>query len=254
VSLRGWIVLWTVIAIGYAAGCDDPQPVPSPYMTAESAALLMRGETIDGWTPAVAPRPPLRGPLYESVAPGVVVVRTRYGHGSGFFVRDSGLVVTAYHVIADGWAVDAREPASFVEVHLGELQDGVMSLCGEPLRGFVVDVNPKQDLALLRLDPLPPDCGDVTSIDLADRPARPEDPVVMIGHASSAMLWSYRPGVVTGVGRSPRDLVEWLVYGLALPERSPTAWRSWAARTSWSPTAGRVTAIREVPWWTDRDA
>ncbi len=170
------------------------------------------------WRPAsddARPRGDLTA-LYAKVAPAIVVVRTRTGHGTGFLIDDRGHVLTNHHVIANGFTY-SKGGRMRVQIHLGTLDaDGIMRLDEQPVEVEVVLDDPQRDLALLRVpDPATRLAGRVP-ITFSDANPRPGQACVMVGHPASAMLWSLREGNVAGIGRSPHDLVDILLRGLIL--------------------------------------
>jgi len=216
---RGVLVPVAAALLAATLACETAERESTPHFSSEAAATWLRGALREEWDPATIQAPRLRGAMYDRVAPAVVILDTRYGFGSGIVVDDSLTILTADHVIADGWFIDREKGASYVNVYFGELDDGVMQLCAGSARGYVLDADQPNDLALLRVDEMPEGCPSPQPLALAGERPRPEDPCVMVGHPSSATLWSIRTGTVSGLGRSPRDLVKWLVHGFDLPER-----------------------------------
>ena len=204
-----------------AFNCDSPEPTTGLLFTPETAAMNFRGEANGVWNPAVSATPSFRGGVYQRVAPAVVVVRTRYGHGTGFLVAEGDRVLTAHHVIADGWFVDQERSATYVFVFLGKLENGAMKLCDQPpVRAYVIAVDREQDLALLGLAETPKECGGGKPLVLAGRGATPEAPCAVVGHPTAGGLWSFRTGIVSNLGKSPGDLVRFLIPVLGMSEEN----------------------------------
>lgn len=154
--------------------------------------------------------------VFQQVAPAVVVVRTDTGHGTGFIVDSNGLVVTNHHVIATGLKQDAARQASFAMVHLGRIgSDGAMHLLPDPVRAYLYKVDPTRDLALLRIAAPVPGLSSLPHLSLSDAPPRPGQDCAIIGHPSSGMLWTMRPGQVAAIGNMPADLVNIVMLKLA---------------------------------------
>jgi serine protease Do len=170
------------------------------------------------WQPAVSRQPRSRGgpQIYERVAPAVVVVRTETGHGTGFFVSDDGLLITNNHVVAGGLSHDANRRASFANIHIGQLNaDGTMRLRPEAARAYLYRTDATRDLALLKLDDKERGSNPVPYLVLSAVAPRPGLACAIIGHPSSGMLWTLRPGEVSAVGQMPADLVNLVMVRLA---------------------------------------
>jgi S1-C subfamily serine protease len=185
--------------------------------TPQTVAGLLPVQPDMPWKPAVNPEK-LRGgtEVFAKVAPAVVVIRTQNGHGAGFLISEDGFILTNHHVVASGISHDSRQSVSFVMVHLGRLsQDGAMSLQTEPRRAFVYKIDPIRDLALLKLETTPDDLKPLPYVQLAETPPRPGMSCAIIGHPSSGMLWTFRSGQVSSVGRAPQDLVDVVISRLA---------------------------------------
>lgn len=162
--------------------------------------------------------------VYPRVAPSVVVVRVPGGHGTGFIINPAGWVVTNHHVIADG-AIDPHTGTQMAMIHLGRLdEDGMMKLAGDGLPAHVYKDSPEKDLALLKLDRLPEGLTELPAISLAARVPAPGTDCVSIGHPASGLLWTVRTGEVTAVGDFPRDMIDVVLKGLAVPVAMRPAW------------------------------
>ncbi len=100
----------------------------------------------------------------RQVQPSVVMINTPRGEGSGFVISSQGgtsTIVTAYHVVADVWASDAR----LVRVTQGPAR----------FEGTVVRVNEQEDLALLTVP------SKLPALAVATAPPAVGDPVVVAG-------------------------------------------------------------------------
>ncbi|HET9970082.1 MAG TPA: trypsin-like peptidase domain-containing protein, partial [Streptosporangiaceae bacterium] len=83
-----------VILLGVIAGLAFRLSGPAPKASARAAP------------PSPTPTATLTvSAIYQRVAPSVVLVRTAHELGSGVIVADSGLILTANHVVAGGGAV-----------------------------------------------------------------------------------------------------------------------------------------------------
>lgn len=110
--------------------------------------------------------------------------RRQVGSGTGFFVDESGLIVTNRHVVAD-------EAADYTV-----LLDG-----GREYRASVLARDPVQDIAVLRIEP---EAGETfPSLAFGDSDAlRVGQTVVAIGNSLGEFSNSVSRGIVSGLGRS----------------------------------------------------
>jgi S1-C subfamily serine protease len=152
--------------------------------------------------------------VFKAVAPAVVVIRTATAQGSGFIVDGNGLVVTNHHVIASGLTHDAAGGGSYAPVYTGKLNaDGTMTMQPDPLKGYLLKADEDRDLALLRLSG--PGVAALAHVSLSAVAPRPGQDCAILGHPSSGLLWSMRPGQVASVGQFPGDLVNVVMRKLA---------------------------------------
>lgn len=161
--------------------------------------------------------------LYARVAPAIFAVRTRVGHGTGFVIdAKEGLVVTNNHVIDGGvgYSKLGRRTVSLVRGSIDA--DGVMRLAEDDVPATIVMSDPDRDLALLRIVGSPKWLESVSALTVREAPARVGEETVIIGHPSSGMLWTLRTGNVSSVGRSPHDMIDFVVgrLGLAAADRA----------------------------------
>ena len=198
----------------------DLGPAATAVLSTTNLYQILSPAPRGAWTP----RPNderLRGgaDTYAATAPAVVVVRTSDGHGSGFFVDSSGLVITNYHVISSGLA---HEPGgSSAIIHAGRLSpDGTMSLRAEALKALLYKTDPVTDLALLKVT-VPGTT--FPAVRLSATPPRPGQDCSIIGHPSSGMLWTFRPCQVASIGGFPADLVNMVLPRLASTGAGPAA-------------------------------
>ncbi len=159
--------------------------------------------------------------FYGRAAPSVVVIRTRTGHGTGFLVTNPragtpGIsVLTNNHVVAHGFEYD-RDGRPIVAVHRGRIgDDGIMRFAQKPLAAEVVHADARRDLALLRLRADASALTGMRPLEFAEKPPRPGQQCIMIGHPASGMLWTLRDGNVAGVGIMPHDIVDLVMTRLA---------------------------------------
>jgi S1-C subfamily serine protease len=225
---RSTLVLGAVMLAGGGVWAGQPSSKPIPahigfgpkprvvWGSATASEIARQLERPD-WRPAVNPERP-RGSveLYSKVAPAVVVVRTQTGHGTGFFISPEGLIITNHHVVADGLLHDTRRMASYAMIHLGRLNaDGMMTLSPEPVKGWLLKSDPAADLAMLKLDAVPPGMSPLPYLSLSATTPRPGMPATIVGHPASGMLWTLRSGEVASIGQMPADMVDIVMYRLA---------------------------------------
>lgn len=118
---------------------------------------------------------------FEAVADGTVVIKSRDGFGSGFFLGPDGLLMTAAHVVSTGSA----------EVRLHD---------GKTVQGRVIRISHKHDVALIALAGA--GAGAAARSCLALDPSRqaPGTDVYAIGSpASEELAFSLSRGIVSGV-------------------------------------------------------
>ncbi|MET0795378.1 MAG: serine protease [Polyangiaceae bacterium] len=116
---------------------------------------------------------------FDAVADGTVVVKSRDGFGSGFFLGPDGLVITAAHVVASGK----------VEVRLHG---------GKTVQGRVVRISHKQDVALIALADSGPPARPCLAYDATPQTTGAD--VYAIGSpASEELAFSLSRGIVSGV-------------------------------------------------------
>jgi putative serine protease PepD len=137
--------------------------------------------------PVVAGEPPLDGTAAEPAAavaaalgPAVVQIETGSGLGSGFVYDESGLVMTAYHVVSDARTVRVR------------LADGTR------LDGQVVGSDPSTDVAVVAIDP-PEDLS--VAVLATGVPVQVGQLAVAIG-SPFGLDQTVTAGIVSAVGRS----------------------------------------------------
>jgi len=121
---------------------------------------------------------------FEAERGGETTERRRVGSGTGFFVDESGLIVTNRHVVAD-------EAADYTV-----LLDG-----GREYEATVLARDPVQDIAVLRIEP---EAGETfPSLDFGDSDTiRVGQTVIAIGNSLGEFSNSVSRGIVSGLGRS----------------------------------------------------
>jgi len=137
------------------------------------------------------------GKVYLKVAPAVVVVKTRSGHGTGSIISEDGWVITNHHVIAKAL------PEGRALILTGTMgDDAQMKLNDRGLPAVIHYHDKAKDLALLKI-------VDTNQkfpyISFAKKNAEPTDMCVAIGHPKSGLLWTIREGKIAGGGYWPFD-------------------------------------------------
>lgn len=108
----------------------------------------------------------------------VVRIKDGYAYGTGFIVA-SDLILTNYHVIADGSDVVSKN----IEIE---------TYAGETMRATYVSGDARADVALIKTEkPI----KNAAIAKLASEPTRIGEPVVTIGHPSSNKAWTATVGV-----------------------------------------------------------
>jgi serine protease Do len=181
-------------------------------------------ERSNAWTPE-ANDEISRGPaaeVYPKAAPATVVVRLPDGHGTGFLISDDGWIITNHHVASHGLTTGVSDSAGkqFCLVHVGRLEDGIMTVDEKPLSALVYKLSEQMDLALLKLTTLPEGVKKLPYLKLADNPPTPGLPCVAIGHPKSGMLWTVRSGEVAGLGIWPKDMISTMMNYLSVSGQS----------------------------------
>lgn len=154
--------------------------------------------------------------VYPSVAPAVVIVQTPFGHGTGFFIREEGWLLTNRHVVRDA---DCRADAGgqVVQINIGLLDDdGWMRVVDEPLRGLVYKTDVRRDLALVKLLDMPTGMDAVPFLEFAAGPPGPGSDCIAIGHPAAGTLWTMRTGELAGSGEFPRDQMHQIIHLLGI--------------------------------------
>src|SRR5262249_27508585 len=156
---------------------------------------------------ALAVCPPLaaddtpRKNIYQRTLPATALVLANTGQpgatlaGTGWVVdRDRRLLVTNYHLVGNQDRVNVVFPL----YENGRLVAERSAYRNAPrVRGSVLDVDPRRDLALVELESLP---AGVTALPLAKEPPGPGDLVHSVGNpTSSDALWVYTSGTVRQV-------------------------------------------------------
>ncbi len=185
---------------------DQARPVTDPDL---ALPALRRSLPPDrAWRPAVhreKMRDQAATAVYTKAAPGVVVVRTLGGFGTGFVVDPAGWIVTNQHVVANA-RLDPATGIRHATVFVGKVgEDRFMSLVRPGLPAVVYRQNKAKDLALLKLAQMPAGVTSLPALPLATAPPGPGSDCYSIGHPASASLWALRKGEAAAVGTWPEE-------------------------------------------------
>jgi S1-C subfamily serine protease len=131
---------------------------------------------------------------YDASAPATVLVTTRWGHGSGVIIDPSGLVLTNYHVIASG---HTEEFQFHVKVTTVDIQANGSVKPGPQYDAVALKVDPKRDLALLRIEGGP---ADLPIAPLAKDDPKPGRRVAAIGNAGVGFGWAVKHCSINAIG------------------------------------------------------
>lgn len=181
---------------------DDAKPNPDPEMLAG----VITGIDEKPWAPKAAGftrgnDDPTGPKVYSDVAPSVVVVKTRTGHGTGSIVNEKGWVLTNHHVIAKA-AVD-QNGNKVATIYTGKINaEGTMELDDQGLPAVVVASTKEKDMALLHIKNA---TQKFPAIKIAAKVPAAQFRCYAIGHPASGLLWSVRDGKIAQIGLWPRD-------------------------------------------------
>jgi tetratricopeptide (TPR) repeat protein len=163
--------------------------------------LLLVGAICAAPSPERAPETLSGGAIYARTLPAVAWVHAAdRGKGTGWVAdRSRRLLVTNYHVVGDNKSVEVFFPVlergaavaerGYYLEHRERLRQS-----GHVVRGEVLRRNPDTDLALVKLESLPPEVGELR---LAASPARPGDRVHSVGNRYDCdPLWVSTTGSV----------------------------------------------------------
>ena len=139
--------------------------------------------------------------------PAVVLVQLPTGHGTGFFVRPDGYVVTNYHVIAAA-PMDPVRGVQVARIYAAHTDDsGKLQRYAKPLWASVYKVDARADLALLRVEEMPPGKARVPALQVAPSAPAAGSTCTAIGMPTAGIHWAVRRGVIVGHGRYPEDII-----------------------------------------------
>ncbi|MBL8888444.1 MAG: trypsin-like peptidase domain-containing protein [Planctomycetaceae bacterium] len=160
--------------------------------------------------------------VYREAAPAIVMVTDgKTGHGTGFFVREGGWILTNNHVI-ESMPFDPSTGARIARIVKGSMDDdGAMTADDEHLEAVVYQTDEIRDLALLRLKTaIEGNAPEHAVIELADHSPVPGSSCIAIGHPSLGVMWTLRQGEVSGRGYFPKDqLGNFILRGADVSDR-----------------------------------
>jgi S1-C subfamily serine protease len=166
----------------------DPLKIAFPPQLIASTLAQLRPE------PAFSARGPLEIQIFAKTSPAVVFVFTKDGSGSGSLIDPNGLILTNEHVVENASEVGVLFKSEITDVAAGKKSAHVAS---------VVATDHKRDLALIKVDRIPPEAhpivvGDSTRLQVGSD-------VHAIGHPEG-QFWTYTRGFVSQI----RPNFEWL--------------------------------------------
>ena len=101
---------------------------------------------------------------------------------------------------------------------------------GDAVPAKVYKDSEAKDLALLKLDALPPGLAAVPTIKLAESPLKVGATCVAIGHPASGVPWTIRKGDVSGVGDFPHDMMNVVIPAIAAKKQERVVWETTLAK------------------------
>jgi S1-C subfamily serine protease len=137
--------------------------------------------------------------LFARVSPAVVLVVTNDGLGSGSLISRDGVVLTNWHVVSG---------SSDVGIIFKPTQEGAKPARSDIRRASVIKLDEVADLALVKVNVVPPGVTPITLGDVSDIGVGID--VHAIGHPTGE-AWSYTKGVVSQYRRE----YEWQASGSA---------------------------------------
>ena len=131
---------------------------------------------------------------YEDAIGATVLITTPWGHGTGVFVDANGLILTNYHVISPGKSEDFGYEAQVTTATLQE--DGSVEL-GDKLSAQAYKVDPKRDLALLKVEHSD---RKFSTLPVATDDPKPGRQVSAIGNAGVGFGWAVKRCSINAIG------------------------------------------------------
>lgn len=120
------------------------------------------------------------------------------GYGAGLIVSHDGLVITNLHVVSGATSLAAmlydKNRVSYTPMD-GGLTRYLFENERALVRARLVRGDPTNDLALVKVDA---DTSKIQLLELSNRPVRPGEPVLALGHPQET-VWSFTAGVVSAI-------------------------------------------------------
>ncbi len=183
-----------------AYGLTRP-PAPVPLTQRDVDQAVTKG--IEAERKAQVVKPPEGQAVYAAIRPSLVIVSTERtrgtldGLGAGTIVKDDGTILTALHVVKGA----ARILIQFDD--------------GSTTRGFLQNIDPAHDIAVLSVEEPPP----LVIPAVLGGGVRVGDPVYALGHPLG-LGGSFSGGIVSATGRSIRapggDLTDLIQFDAAV--------------------------------------
>jgi hypothetical protein len=186
-NTRRLLSLFTICSF-VALGCNKQN---GPVVPPDEAAAQPQPEPAPQPEQDTAPEPS----DLETVIRSTVLVATKWGHGTGVFVDESGLVLTNYHVVASGKNEEYGIDATVTLAELGE--DGSVTP-GEHFSAVAYKVDEDHDLALLKVDN--PDGRKFPTVHVAVGDPKPGSKVSSIGNAGVGFGWAVKQCAINAIG------------------------------------------------------
>lgn len=147
-----------------------------------------------------------------------VIVQVPGGHGSGAFISADGWIITNYHVVSDavqqaaerGWIAE-------VDVITAAEDNGRAVRRAGSTPATVYRVDPRHDLALLKLQRMPDGLAETSYFMLAESIVEGADCYV-VGSPGGGAAWLIRGDVIDQIFEYPQDLTD-AVMGVGSPEQ-----------------------------------
>lgn len=198
----GGIIVGAVVVLA-ALGGGVPQRSATAVLDVAPAAVQSKVTADSANVPPpgsaslpAAPLPAVIGlpDLYRAAAPGVVVITTRQGAGSGFVVDGDGDVLTNFHVVDGSNQVEVSFPS------------------GEKRTGQVIGRDPGDDLAVVKVDlpegVQPLTLGDSAALEVGDPVSAIGNPFGLEGTLTAGVVSGLNRTIDTIGGRSIHDAIQ----------------------------------------------
>lgn len=181
-QMAGVLGVSGLVGLALLVGCKGKEQTAVPEPEPAEPAKIEEAE----------PKPVVAD--YETAIGSTVLVTTPWGHGTGVFVDPAGFVLTNYHVISPGKSADFGYEA---QVTMATLQEDGSVEIGEKFSAQAYKVDPKRDLALLKIE--------TQGREFPSLPVAPEDPkpggqVLAIGNAGVGFGWAVKRCSVNAIG------------------------------------------------------